>query len=192
MRTDTENKEKLIDIIKQNVEVDKVINTLEKIDLPGWYVGAGCVVQSVWNHISGFDPMYGIKDIDVIYYDEHDLSYEKEDEIRKMVKKECGYINLDVDVINEARVHLWYKQKFGIDLKQYTSTEDAIDSWPSTASAIGIRKAGTEYVIYAPYGLEDAFSGIIRANKKVISKEIFLAKADKWKKKWEWLTILPW
>ncbi|MBI4864357.1 MAG: nucleotidyltransferase family protein [Candidatus Riflebacteria bacterium] len=31
------------------------------LGLPNWYVGAGCVTQSVWNHLCGLPPLHGIE-----------------------------------------------------------------------------------------------------------------------------------
>ena len=47
--------------------------------MPNWYLGAGGVVQTVWNMKHGFDPEHGIKDYDLVYYDANDTSYEGED-----------------------------------------------------------------------------------------------------------------
>ncbi|MFD1909147.1 nucleotidyltransferase family protein [Paenibacillus rhizoplanae] len=46
-----------------------------------YYIGAGCLVQTVWNERTGREPGYGISDIDIIYYDASDLSYAAEDEV---------------------------------------------------------------------------------------------------------------
>jgi hypothetical protein len=46
-------------------------------------------------------------------------------------------IAFGIDVKNEARVHLWYKSHFGYDIPPYHSVEEAMDSWPTTATAVG-------------------------------------------------------
>jgi hypothetical protein len=48
------------------------------------------------------------------------------------------------------------------------------------------------FKIYAPFGLNDLFGMIVRANKAQITEEIYLQKVNKWKSKWPALTIIPW
>ena len=46
--------------------------------------------------------------------------------------------------------------------------------------------------IYTPFGLDDLFSGIVRANKRQITSEIYNRKVQKWIIKWPNLKIIPW
>ena len=46
--------EELIKIIKKNHSIKKVLNRLNKVDLPEYYIGAGCIAQTIWNYLSGF------------------------------------------------------------------------------------------------------------------------------------------
>lgn len=97
-----------------------------------------------------------------------------------------------MDIKNQARVHLWYKDYFGYDIKPIISLEDAINRWPTTSTAIGIRKENNNYLIYAPYGLNDMFSKIVRANKTQITKDIYQNKIIRWKNIWKDLKIIEW
>ncbi|WP_366151287.1 nucleotidyltransferase family protein [Lysinibacillus sphaericus] len=68
-----------------------------------------------------------------------------------------------------------------------------MDSWPTTATALGIRKEQNGlYKIYAPYQLDDLFSMVVRPNKLLVTKEIFENKANKWREKWPKLQIVHW
>jgi hypothetical protein len=158
-----------------------------------YYVGAGCLAQTVWNELTGREPGYGIGDIDIVYYDGEDLSYAAEDEVIAQGKELFDGIAIPVDLKNQARVHLWYRDKFGVELTPYTSLENAIDSWPTTVTSLGVRLAPNgEWKIYAPFGLEDLFQLILRPNKALISEEVYLNKTQKWKSKWPELTVVPW
>ncbi len=85
------------------------------------------------------------------------------------------------------------QSRFGYDIEPYESLEHAIDSWPTTATAIGVRLGDDgEYVVYAPYGLKDLLEGKIRANRKQITQEIYEKKAGVWKQKWPELEVIPW
>lgn len=76
-------------------------------------------------------------------------------------------------------LHLWYKEKFGYSILPYDSIEKAIDTWPTTSTALSLRPDGPTYGIYAPYGLEDLFSLTVRPNKIQITREVYEAKCRK-------------
>jgi hypothetical protein len=54
---------------------------LEVLGLPDWYLTAGCLFQTIWNTVTGRPPTHGIKDYDVFYHDDTDLSWEAEDAV---------------------------------------------------------------------------------------------------------------
>jgi len=158
-----------------------------------YYLGAGCIVQTVWNVLSGYDPLYGIEDADFVYYDESDLSFEAEDRTVRKAQALFADAPVRIDVKNQARVHLWYESHFGYPIRPYRTLEEAINSWPTTATCVGIRLDGRRQPsVYAPYGLNDLFGMIVRANKTQITQDVYERKAAKWKAKWPDLTILPW
>src|SRR5688572_25298322 len=51
------------------------------LGLPHWYVGGGAVAQTVWNALTGRDPLHGIRDFDLVYHDGADLSWAAEDAV---------------------------------------------------------------------------------------------------------------
>ncbi|AHV96236.1 nucleotidyltransferase family protein [Paenibacillus sabinae] len=158
-----------------------------------YYIGAGCLVQTVWNELTGRPPLYGISDIDIVYFDSTDLSYEAENKVVERGKRLFAKLPFPVDIKNQARVHLWYPERFGVGLTPYVSLEAAIDSWPTTATSLGVRKeADGIWRIYAPFGLEDLFRLIVRPNKTLVTESTYYAKAEKWRSRWPELTVLPW
>jgi hypothetical protein len=74
-----------------------------------------------------------------------------------------------------ARVHVWYKEAFGKEIKPYTSTEDAIDTWPTTATSVGVRYSNGRFQVYAPYGLHDLLGMIVKPIKRS-SQETFMKR----------------
>ena len=140
-------------------------NILVRLDIPDYYVGAGCIAQTVWNYLSGFLENKGINDIDIAYFDSSDLSYESEDRIIKKVRQELLGIPIEPDVKNQARVHLWYNEYYGYDIDPYLSLEDAINCWPTTATSVGVRKdSNNKTQVYArhcsfPIAIMRRFSG---------------------------------
>ena len=102
-------------IVRSNPVVAGVLDQLPALNLGSWYIGAGGVAGTVWNHLHGFAPTHGIKDYDIVYFDEQDLSEAAEKAVEAQVTKLLG-ANAALDVTNEARVHTWYDQRFGRSL----------------------------------------------------------------------------
>lgn len=93
---------------------------------------------------------------------------------------------------NEARVHLWYEAKFGYPITPYVSTTDAIATFPTTATAVGLlpRNGGLE--LCAPFGLSELLGGVVRANKIQIRRQIYEQKVSRWLKVWPKLSVVDW
>lgn len=185
------HEDELIAILKKNPTVWTMLERAPSFGLKQYFLGAGAISQTVWNEQNHQDALHGISDADFVYFDS-DLSYEKEDYYIHLIQKAYADLPLGVDIKNEARVHLWYKSHFGYDIPPYRSVEEAISSWPTTATAVGIRLDEGKPVIYAPFGLEDLFNQVIRPNKVAVKQEVYEAKCKKWKAKWPTLTIIPW
>jgi hypothetical protein len=183
---------KFENILSENEVLLEILNKVPQLELPNWYLAAGCLAQTVWNSLHGFDITRGIKDYDLVYFDTKNLSYKKEDTFIKKGEKLFGKLNINVEIRNEARVHLWYKDHFGGEIEPYTSVESAIDTFPTTSTTIGIRKTGNSLIIYAPFDLSDLLSMIVRPNKTQITEEIYQKKIERWSKVWPKLTIIPW
>ena len=191
--TDLANQiELLSQIIKQNKVLYDVIEKACNIGLQNYYIGAGCITQTIWNYQSGFELINGISDIDFVYYDNKDLSFEAENSIINQVKNVLESCEIELDIKNQARVHLWYKDRFDYDIAPYNSVESAINSWPTTATSVGVRLENDTFKVYAPFGLNDLFGMIVKANKAQITEEIYMQKVKKWSKNWSALTIIPW
>ena len=183
-------------IISNNKKLMKILDVLEGYALENpnfknWYVGAGGVNQTVFNYYHGYEGDYGIKDYDIVYFDE-DTSYEAEDVIIKDLEKRLKDMDIVSDIKNQARVHIWYNPKYGTNREPYTSCEDAVSSWGSTVTCIGIRKENGQLIVYCPYGLNDLFSLTIRPVKRYFDKESYEARSKRWKAKWDKLNIVEW
>lgn len=179
-------------ILRSNPTVVAILDLASELRLPSWYLGAGGVAQTVWNHLHGFEVTEGIKDYDLVYFDPDDLSVEAERRLEDEVAAHLADLHVTLDVKNEARVHLWYGERFGVPIEQYRSTEDAISTWPTTASSIGVRDDGATFVVCAPFGLRDLFAMIVRPNRTVVTRDVYEEKATRWAARWPELTVLPW
>ncbi len=178
-------------ILRKNTNLMKILEILEKDEIINYYVGAGAINQTVFNYYHDYDIDYGIKDYDIVYYDE-DLSYEKEDIVIKRLQEKLKDIAAEVDIKNEARVHLWYYEKYGIKRKPYTSVADAIASWGATVTCIGVKLEKGRFVVYAPYGLNDLFGMVLRPVKRDFTKDAYDERTSRWMKKWPLLKKIEW
>ena len=159
--------------------------------MPNWYLAAGCISQTVWNHLHGFEPSYGINDYDLIYYDDKDITSESQEEYLNDAKELFKDLGVSIDVVNEARVHLWFGDFFGYDIKPYRSAEDAIATWPYNSTCVGARYENGKFEVYAPHGLGDIFELTIRLNKDTIFNESsYKDKAPRWMKVWPKLKLI--
>ena len=183
----------LLDIVLANPICEQILDRAVELGVDDWYLTAGGVFQTVWNHLDGRDLAAGIKDYDVFYFDDSDLSYEAEDKVIKRAARIFEGIDAEVEVRNEARVHLWYEDKFGTPAKRFTSCTDAIDHFASTTCCYGItRRQGGELEVYAPHGYVDLFGMVLRPNPVLAPRDVYEAKARRWTQEWPRLTVVPW
>ncbi|WP_235079579.1 nucleotidyltransferase family protein [Amycolatopsis orientalis] len=177
----------------RNDLVPEVLARAAELNLPGWYLTAGCLCQTVWNAVTGRPPAEGVKDYDLFYFDDSDLSWEAENAVIEEGKRRFGDLPVMAEIRNEARVHLWYEARFGVPCAPYPSTEAAIDSFPSTTSCLGIRLDDRgEWQVYAPHGFADVFNLVVRPNPGRAPRSSYEAKARRWQEQWPELTVLPW
>lgn len=181
----------LTEILKTNKTLWSLLEEVQILGITDYYFGAGCITQTVWNYISGHEPTYGIDDYDFVYFDP-DLSPEAEKAVMEQTAVFAKQYGVKIDTANQARVHLWHKECFGYDILPYTNVKDAISDWMTPSSAIGVRIENDELKIFAPYGLDDLFSMVLRPNKKKVTQEAYEQKTAKWKAKWTKLEIMSW
>jgi hypothetical protein len=179
-------------IVRTNPVVARLLDRLPELGLPSWYLGAGGVAQTVWNHLHGFAPTHAISDYDVVYYDPHDLTEVTEKRAEATTTALLGADGVKLDVTNEARVHLWYERRFGRAVAPYRSAEHAIATWPTTATSIGLRSEHGGFTVCAPFGLADVFAMVVRPNTTLIDRAVYEAKVERWRRRWPRLTVLPW
>ena len=179
-------------ILARSPIVATVLDRWLAIGLPDCWLVAGCLAQTVWNDAFGLPATHGISDVDLVYFDGSDLSADAETRHAERIRALFADLGLWIDVKNEARVHLWYAEKFGNALAPYVSTEDAITTFPTTATAVGVQPRAGGLHVFAPYGLSDLLGGTVRPNKKQITQAIYDAKVKKWQDRWPGLRIVAW
>lgn len=178
--------------LRDNRSLAELPRRFDEIDLPDGWLVAGAIAQTVWNLSGGYPAERGIKDVDIIYYDPADLSAETEAAQESRIRALFAELPVELDVKNEARVHLWYKKAFGYSIEPYVSAENAIAGFPTTATAIGVRWSAKGLECCAPYGLDDLFGMVVRPNKVQITRAIYEAKIARWRPLWPHLTFVSW
>ncbi|KAJ0125276.1 fad binding domain protein [Diaporthe amygdali] len=179
--------------LERNTTLMEVLRRAATLNLPGWYLAAGALTQSVWNYITHQDPEKGIDDYDLIYCDDSDLSWEAEDFVIQEGMRIFADLPTRVEIRNQARVHLWYPQKFGIPCPRHTSTEGAITSWLSGTALFGVRLlADGDWKVFAPWGFADILNLTVRPNPASGNRTVYEKKAARWQAIWPDLKIIPW
>ncbi len=153
-------------IVRGSDSLMTVMRLTRELDLPDWLIVSGAVYQKVWNHLTGRDPDYGIKDYDLAYFDASDTSYEAEDvHIKRAAAHFPPPFDQQVEVRNQARVHLWFEDHFGEPYEPLHSSAEALGRFVAPCFGVGVRlEADDRLTIAAPFGLDDLFSMTIRPN----------------------------
>lgn len=183
----------LQDIVRSDAMLMKVLETLREIDLADWLVASGAIYNNVWNALTGRPRLTGINDVDVLYYDSSDLSYEAEDAIIKRLDAQFAALPVPVQVRNQARVHLWFPQKFGAPFSPLTSSHEALERYASRAHAVAIKlEADDSLTIHAPFGLDEMFSFRLLPNRVLDNSKTHAKKGARAKAIWPELYVEPW
>jgi uncharacterized protein len=171
----------------------EVLERAATLDPPGWYLTGGCLFQTVWNVVTGRPPAHGIKDYDVFYFDAADLSWAAEDRMIRAAADVFAGTPAEVELRNEARVHLWYEQRFGVPCPPFPSAEAAIDAFVATTCCLGVRlEPDGNWRVHAPHGLDDVYGMVLRPNPVLAPREVYELKAKRWQQTWPELTVLAW
>ena len=118
------------------------------------------------------------------------LAVRQDEAFAALPRKMGAYIPLRNDY--RLRVHCWYEARFGRALAPYASAPDAIATYPTTATCLGVRPGAEGLEVCAPFGLADLMSGIVRPNKVLVTVAVYTAKAARWQAAWPRLRVMPW
>ena len=180
-------------IIRAEPSLMDVLAGAREMALADSWVVSGAIYNNVWNALTGRPTMTGVKDIDLFYFDDADLSYEAEDRVIKAGAERFAALPIPVEIRNQARVHLWYEGHFGRPYTGLTSSRAAIDRFACLTHAVGVRlDAGGALEIYAPYGLDDMFSFRLVPNRMLDNRETHEVKGARARSIWPEVTVIPW
>ena len=177
----------------QNPYNAAVLERLPFLGLPDAWLVAGCLFQTVWNLRSGLAATASIKDYDLFYFDASDLSEAAELAVQARVSALFADLPITVEAQNQARVHLWSERWFGYPYAPLQSARNGIERFLVPCTCVGLQPASDpsteEPTLYAPYGLEELYAGLLRPNPACPHLPLFQAKAESYRERWPWLTV---
>ena len=62
----TREVDRLREYLSRNQVIAEILQKAPSLAMANWYLGAGCIAQTVWNFLHGFEPTFGIKDYDLV------------------------------------------------------------------------------------------------------------------------------
>ena len=178
-----------LDIVTNTPFIRKSLRRAQELALPDWRMVSGALYNVVWNHLTGRPDTHGVKDMDLFYFDS-DTSWKAEDAV---IRNATGFTRTPpVEIRNQARVHLWYKQHFGQEIPPFSTVEQAIDVFASKTHCVGLRLDDDKPDLYAPYGLRDIFALRVVPNPIRDNRATHETKSKRALACWPELTVLPW
>jgi hypothetical protein len=187
-----DDESRFLELVLANPTVVAVLERAPQLGAADCWLTAGVLFQSVWNGLTGREPASGIRDADFFYFDP-DTSWEAEDAVIRRGAALFGDLPVPVEIRNEARVHLWYGDHFGVPAPPFRDCRDAIDHFAAGCCCYGVRMAGDGAVeVYAPHGYADLFDLVVRPNRRLAPRDVYKAKTTRWLAEWPQLTVLPW
>ena len=182
-----------IDLARRNPLNAQILDRLDELRAPDTWLVAGCLYQTVWNVLSDRPVTENIKDYDIFYFDPSDTSYEAEDVVIRRAAALFGDLDIEIEVRNQARVHLWYEKRFGHPRAPLESSWQGISSFLVRGTCVAIASDGEGgNRVAAPHGLDDMFDGVLRANMPYAQRDLYAAKAASYAARWPWLRVEDW
>lgn len=184
------NRDEFLALALQNPVNLAIIDELHRLALPDAWLVSGCLVQTVWNALTGCALDHGIADYDAFYFDT-DTSWAAEDAVIRALHSRLGHLGARIEIRNQARVHLWYPAKHGLPYPPLMRSTDGIDRFLTQNTQVGVRRAGDGYEVYAPRGFDDVAGLIARPNPGPnFSAASYAVKTARWKALWPELTVI--
>ncbi len=183
--------ERFLEIVLADATVREVLARAPRLGVSDWWLTSGVLFQTVWNALTGRPPGTGIRDSALFSFDP-DTSWDAEDAVIQAGAQLFADPPVPVEIRNEARVHLWYADRFGVPAPPFRDCADAIDSFAAVCCAYGLTLESGAPQVYAPFGYDDLFDLVVRPNPRLAPRHVYESKAARWKQEWPEITVLPW
>ena len=167
-----------------------IVERLDDLKLPDAWLVAGCLFQTVWNLRSGQPAEAGIRDYDIFYCDGDDLSEQAEAVVGEQAKSLFADLGVPIEIKNQARVHLWYESYFGRPYAALRNSREGIDRFLVASTAVGLQPQAADHrpAVYAPYGLDQLYRGVLTPNLSIDHGPLFERKCKDYQARWPWLS----
>ena len=171
--------------LRANPAMAAVVERLPALGVDEAVVTGGCVAQTWWNVAAGRDPRAGIRDYDLFYWDA-DTSWEAEDRVIR--RAAALWRDLPVEPRNQARVHLWFAERFGAPCPPLATARAGIDRFLFLGIRLGL---DADWRLYAPAGLADTIAGLLRPDPAMPRLAEAAAKARDYRARFPELRLAP-
>lgn len=183
----------LLGMLRDEPLIMDVLRGLRDEALPDSMLVAGAIYNLVWNRLTGRPGLAGVNDIDLFYFDASDIGYDAEDVVIQRLTRRFAHLPVPVQVRNQARVHLWFTQKFGAPFAPLTSSEEMLGRYASKTHSVAARLESDDSIsVLAPFGLDDIFSFRVTPNPVLANRKAHEAKGARARAIWPEVTVLPW
>jgi len=194
-RTGDPARERFVRMIRGNQTVSEILNRLPDLGIPDAWLAGGCLFQTAWNVLCGNAAAHGIKDYDVFYFDAGDRSKAAEDQVNRNAASLFADLGCDIELRNQARVHLWYEDEFGVpDYPELACATDGVDRFLAVCCMVAVCPPGEGAAdLYAPFGVDDVFELVMRPNPlfPALPRDRYERKAERWQMLWPELRVEP-
>jgi len=161
------------------------LRAARKIGPPDWLIGAGAIRDTVWDWVHDRAPTAVPRDIDLAFFDPADVSEARERAIERELLERSP--DLPWEARNQAAVHLWYPDRFGVEVALFHSSAEAVATFPETASCVAVRLlADDNMLVVAPHGLRDLFDCVCRRNPTRVPASFYERGVQQkgWRARW--------
>ncbi len=183
---------RLAGIVRDTPWLYRALVAARSLHLPEWCIGAGAVRNAAWDALHGYRVPTTPGDIDVAYFDLDDISQEHDHGLQRQLA--LLEPDLPWEVTNQAGVHRWFEQCFGHPVEPLGSLEEAVASWPETATSIAVTlTADGDLEIIAPFGLSDLFGMVVRRNPRRVSLDTYRKRTaeKRYEERWPRVRVIP-
>ena len=182
-----------LEVVLSNSHNRAILENAGVLGLSDWWLTGGAIFQTVWNVLEGRPADQGILDYDLFYFDAEKLTAEAEASVNRAAAALFREREIVIEARNEARVHLWYEEEFGVPGRRFESTRDAIDHFAAITCCFAVtRRDDGELKVYAPHGFDDLLQRRVRPNPVLVPREVYETKARRWSTEWPLLTVEAW
>ncbi|MCA1034028.1 nucleotidyltransferase family protein [Bacillus infantis] len=157
------SEEDIVKAIQEDGWMMDILKAAEAAGLPDWWICAGFVRSKIWDVLHDIRERTPLPDIDVIFFDKENTGEASEKEAEQLLGRLLPGVPWSVK--NQARMAV----RNG--MPPYASSIDAVSKFPETATALAVTLDQGRLKLGAPWGVEDAVSGVVRPTSFFLENE---------------------